>query len=166
MKIFKQSLLVAATTLFFLSPIQAQNDKSCEKGKHCPPRVEDVVSGLSNPQKNKLEGLQKDSRERVKKIKQEQKVLRDSIRNIMMQEGDHSSELFPLFEREGVLQTAMSKEMYTTKVKIDQILNKEQRAEYRAKMKQRRHEQGATRKDLRKSKGKRLDKGVKPNKEK
>lgn len=42
-------------------------------------------------------------------------------------EGDHSRELYPLFDREAQLQTAINREMYATKIRIDEVLTREQR---------------------------------------
>ena len=42
-------------------------------------------------------------------------------------EGDQSRHLNPLFEREAQLQAAVSREMYSAKVRIDDVLTREQR---------------------------------------
>ena len=53
----------------------------------------------------------------------------------MEKEGDQSDKLFPLFDREAAIQAEISKEMYTTRQQIDQVLTDEQLAEFRARCK-------------------------------
>ena len=55
--------------------------------------------------------------------------MRDSIHRYMDMDGDQSQYLYPLFDREARIQTQISREMYATKVHIDQVLTKEQRKE-------------------------------------
>ena len=57
-------------------------------------------------------------------------LMRDSIGKYMDSEGDQSKKLYPLFDREAQLQVQISREMYSTKVRIDKVLTKEQRKEF------------------------------------
>ena len=50
-----------------------------------------------------------------------------SIILFLEREGDQSRTLYPLFDREARLQVAISREMYATKLRIDEVLTKEQR---------------------------------------
>ena len=43
----------------------------------------------------------------------------------MDSDGDHSAVLFPLFEREAALQAAINREMYKGKLRVDEVLTKE-----------------------------------------
>lgn len=133
-------LSIAFSLIVGIAAVQGQESQPCKNDKkgHRPPKVEECVSNLSSVQKKKLESLKNDSRTRMKQITKSQQDLRDSIKTLMEQEGDHSSVLFPMFEREAVLQTEMSKEMYRSKLQIDQILTKEQRTEFHKNMKLRR----------------------------
>ena len=47
---------------------------------------------------------------------------------------DHSNVLFPLYDREGRLQSEISKEYYRTKVAIDKVLTPEQFQQMHQKM--------------------------------
>jgi len=93
--------------------------------------ITELVSDLSAPQKRKIEQISKDSKERVDALRNQQRAVHDSINIFMKREGDQSKVLFPLFEREAQLHVAIDREMYTTKLRIDEVLKPEQRAELR-----------------------------------
>ncbi len=118
--------LFAALTL----PLAAQHhgaDRACGKNKD----ITELVSNLSNIQKRKIESVTKESKERVDKLRKQQRAVLDSIMLFMERDGDQSAVLFPLFDREAALHAAIDREMYTGKLRIDEILTKEQRAEVR-----------------------------------
>jgi Spy/CpxP family protein refolding chaperone len=110
-------------------PLVAQNHHREKMKKHKD--VTEVVSDLSVAQKRKVESITKESVERVSALRTQQKSVRDSIGMYMEREGDQSAALYPLFDREAALQAAVSREMYNTKRSIDEVLTKEQRAEFR-----------------------------------
>lgn len=124
--------LLIATTLFAQKP----------QGKHPThhdgfprtPQIEKMVSDLSVMQKKKLETITTDSKKRVEKIQNELNNIRNQIRTIMQQDGDNSAKLFPLLDREGVLQADLTKEMYNTRLKFDEVLTPEQLKEFRSKL--------------------------------
>lgn len=93
------------------------------------PEITELVSDLSSSQKSKLEVISNESKKRVDELRKEQKEVCDKISQLMDLDGDHSKELIPLFDREANLQAEISREMYATKVRIDQVLTKEQRKE-------------------------------------
>lgn len=128
----KYSFFVAfSLTLIFSNAIAAQE----HEGKHRPMiNVEEVIDDLSALQKSKLDKLQKDSRENIKLMKEQQDQVRDSIRVLMKKPGDNSKKLYPLFDREGNIQAEISKEMYRTRIRIDEILTDEQRVTFKNKM--------------------------------
>ena len=115
------------------------------------PEITELVSNLSSSQKSKLEVITNESKKRIEELRKEQKALCEKISQLMDQEGDHSKEINPLFDREARLQAEISREMYTTKVLIDQILTKEQRKELLDSRKKHKMEQ---RKELRDNKTK------------
>ena len=119
-------------------------ERDCERPKgECRPEITELVSDLSSGQKSKLEAITKESKNRVERLRKEQKQVRDSIERFMDMEGDHSKELFPLFDREARLQAEISREMYATKVRFDEVLTKEQRKELMAsRKKQQRGDKG------------------------
>lgn len=123
----KRYLLIAFTLLLAM-PMAAQTDHT--KRKH--PEVTEVVNDLSAPQKHKIEAVSRESRERTDALRRQQRAVRDSINRYMNLEGDQSQTLYPLFDREAALQAAVSREMYTTKLRIDAILTADQRATLRA----------------------------------
>ena len=110
-------------------PIAAQHDRQHREKKQ--KEITELVSDLSSAQKRKIESISKESKERVTLFRKQQKAVRDSISMFMERDGDQSAVLYPLFEREATLQTAIDREMYAGKVRIDEVLTKEQRAELR-----------------------------------
>lgn len=132
-------LLMCALTL----PAAAQKTEK-HHGNRPHPSVTEVVSDLSSRQKQSLDELTANSRKTMDRLRHEQKAVRDSIHRLMDQEGDQTTALFPLFDREAQLQAEMSREMYATRIKIDKILTPEQRAEMRKACtpKQREHQPG------------------------
>ena len=111
-------------------PMMAQHDNPRhDKGKRTD--ITELVSDLSAPQKRKIEQISKDSKERVDALRNQQRAVHDSINIFMNREGDQSKVLFPLFEREAQLHVAIDREMYTTKLRIDEVLKPEQRSELR-----------------------------------
>ena len=94
-----------------------------------------LVSNLSPIQKKRLETLSSESQERTRKLRQDQKALRDSIHTYIKLPDDHSAILFPMFEREAWFQAEISKEYYRTRLQIDEILTAEQREELQQNLK-------------------------------
>lgn len=102
------------------------------------PDITKIVSNLSDAQKEKLEALMEASRQRVDKLRRQQQAVRDSIALYMDRDGNQSKKLYPLFDREAKLQVEISREMYNTKVRIDEVLTKEQRQQFRQASKEHR----------------------------
>lgn len=129
----KKTLLIAALISVFnfqYSVCWAQHDgRRPEKKRHAD--VTELVSDLSAPQKRKIEAISKESKERVDALRASQRAVRDSISMYMELEGDQSRHLNPLFEREAQLQAAISREMYSAKIRVDEVLTKEQRTALR-----------------------------------
>ena len=119
-------LLLLALSL----PMAAQHDgRQPDKKKHAD--ITELVGDLSAPQKRRLENITKESKARVDDLRRQQGAVRDSIRMYMDREGDQSAHLHPLFDREAQLQVALNREMYATKLRIDEVLTREQRATLR-----------------------------------
>lgn len=102
------------------------------RGKH--PEITELVKDLSSVQKHKIESITKESKTKIEGLRNQQKAVRDSIGIIMDRQGDQSKLLFPLFDREGALHSRISQEMYKTKLKIDEVLTKEQARELKSAM--------------------------------
>lgn len=112
---------------------QTKKIESREGGQKRP-EITELVKDLSPVQKRKIETITKESRSKIEGYRNQQKVVRDSIGSIIKRPGDQSKRLFPLFDREGALQSQISKEMYMTKLKIDEVLTKEQARELKNAM--------------------------------
>jgi Spy/CpxP family protein refolding chaperone len=111
-----------------------------QRPKDQRPDITQLVSNLTDSQKAKLETITAESRQRVDKLHARQQAVRDSIALYMDREGNQSKYLNPLFDREAKIQSEISREMYSTKVRIDEVLTKEQRAEFqKASKEQRKH---------------------------
>ncbi len=95
------------------------------------PNVEKMVSGLTNMQKKRIETVTAASKKEVYKMRNELESVRSKIGTLNRMEGDQSSSLFPLFDRESQLMAEISKEMYRCRMKIDEILTPEQVKEFR-----------------------------------
>ena len=110
-------------------PLFAQHPKDLPEKKNKD--VTELVSDLSATQKRKIESISKESKARVDDLRKQQKSVHDSIALFMDREGDQSHTLYPLFERDAALKVAIDREMYSGKVRIDEVLTKEQRAAMR-----------------------------------
>ena len=134
-----KKILFLASTLLLGFTVSAQKPADHRReGKR--PDITKLVSNLTDNQKGKLETITNDSRQRIEKLRARKKSVRDSIALYMDREGNQSKYLNPLFDREAKIQSEISREMYSTKVRIDEVLTKEQRAEFQtASKEQRKH---------------------------
>lgn len=113
--------------LFSYAPLMAQGDgHDGRKGQKRPPKIEQIVTTLTKEQKKSIEKLTQASQVRLHQLEEAQSQIRDSIRQYLDLYEDNSKKLFPLFEREGKLQTEINKEMYRAKMAINKILTVEQ----------------------------------------
>lgn len=122
--------LVIAILIAFQMPLMAQGEGKHHRQK-VRPEISELVSDLTTTQKRKLDVINQDSRERVSGLRKQQRAVRDSIKYYMEMEGDQSKAIYPLFEREAQLQAAVSREMYSTKLRVDEVLTPTQRQELR-----------------------------------
>lgn len=127
----KQFYIAFLIVTFFVpfSTIQAQHYRHDADKREQRPDITELVSDLSSSQKRKIDAISSESKSRVDKLRKQQKEVRDSIGIIMEREGDQSKIIYTLFDREARLQVQISREMYSAKVQIDQILTAEQRQE-------------------------------------
>lgn len=125
--------ILACTMLFAQSPNEFGHGK--KHHKHEPPKIEEMVSNLSAIQKKRLETITQESKKQVDKMQAELKSINSQIRKLLDAEGDQTSTLFPLFEREAQLKLEINKEMYRTRQQISNVLSKEQLKELRERMK-------------------------------
>lgn len=140
----KRIVLLALVSLFAFQCTLSYAQNPRHGGPHDRqgrrPDITKIVSNLSDAQKEKLETLMEASRQRVDKLRRQQQAVRDSIALYMDRDGNQSKKLCPLFDREAKLQVEISREMYNTKVRIDEVLTKEQRQQFRqASKEQKKH---------------------------
>ena len=122
-----KKLLSTLFAILLCSALLAQSPNGGRHKRHSrpePPKIEEMVSNLSAVQKKKLETITQNCKAKTAQLQKE-----------MDKEGDQSDKLFPLFDREAALQAQMSKEMYSVRIQIDQVLTQEQLAEFRARCK-------------------------------
>ena len=125
----KKAIIICITLLSMLPAIAQQEGKKHHGGDKKPPQISELVSDLSTSQKRRLDAISKESHGRTEAIRKQLNGVRDSIHMYMYMEGDQSKVLFPLFDREANLQRNLSREMYSTKIRIDEVLTPEQRKE-------------------------------------
>ena len=128
-----KKIFIIATVMALALPVAAQHPG----GKHHDKKhkeITELVSDLSATQKRKIDAVSRQSKERVSALRDQQKAVRDSIGMFIDREGDQSRSLYPLFDREAQLQAAISREMYSTKVKVDALLTNEQRSELKKRL--------------------------------
>lgn len=103
-------------------------------GKNDPPKVEQMVSGLTAMQKKRLESITEKSKKEVFRLRTELESVRNQIGSLNSKDGDRSDIIFPLFDREGELMAEISKEMYRCRLQIDEVLTPEQIKEFRSSL--------------------------------
>ncbi len=123
-----KAIIIGIMACLLLTPAMAQRGREGDGNQH---DIATIVGDLSSSQKKKLDAIVEGSKARVGALKAQQKAVRDSIAMYMQREGDQSKVLYPLFEREAQLQCSISREMYATKVRIDEVLTPEQRKKVR-----------------------------------
>ena len=130
-------ILILSLTLLVAVSLAAQKTLDASRINKRPD-ITQLVSNLTDGQKSKLEAITNESRQRVDNLRARQQAVRDSINLLMECDGDQSKRLYPLFDRAANLQAEISREMYATKVRIDQVLTKEQRQEFQKASKEHR----------------------------
>ena len=126
--------IIAVAFVAAVAPCMAQSPAHHPNKGQQPKDITEIVGDLNATQKKRLDAITDASRERVSALRSRQKAVRDSIAMYMKLDGDQSRYLFPLFDREAQLQRDISREMYTTKVHIDEVLTPEQRQQVRQVM--------------------------------
>lgn len=122
----KKIFVLILSALMFVGVCSAQQrpPKNNEQGKM--PKIEEIVKDLSVRQKRQLETISNETKVQMDKYKAELKQVKDSIHYFMDMPSDKSDVLFPLYDREAKIKANMSKLMYRTRLKIDNVLTKEQ----------------------------------------
>lgn len=122
-----------------MTTAMAQRPKGAPDG---PRDITKMVSDLSSSQKKRLDAITDESKSRIDALRTQRRAVRDSIAMYIQRDGDQSEALFPLFEREAQLQSRISREMYMTKVRIDEVLTPEQRRQVRDACSKPEHQRG------------------------
>lgn len=136
--------LLLTTFLWAQQPHPAHQGKAFRKE---PPKIEEVIDDLSAAQKKKLAEAREEHKAVIDKYNAELKQVRDSIHVLMRKDGDQSAVLFPLVDKQNSIEAAVTKEMYKLRVKIDQILTKEQIDVFKKKMAEKRKHHHKDKKD-------------------
>ncbi len=126
-----KSIILAVALVAVAVPCAAQRDSRARHDERKPKEITEMVGDLSQSQKKRLDDITDASKQRVAALRAQKKAVRDSINTYMRLDGDQSAVLFPLFDREAQLQREISREMYTTKVRVDEVLTPEQRKQLR-----------------------------------
>lgn len=132
-------ITIALVALPMLLSAQTENNHHKRDGKEHV-KIEELVTDLTQTQRTRIDIITRRSRKTVELYRSQLHAVRDSIRSYMNKQEDHSAVLFPLYEREGMLQTEISKEYYRTKVAIDDVLSPEQYRQLQEKMQQSRRQ--------------------------
>lgn len=142
----KNIIFVVMLVLLVSSAVaQRPSDKSKHK-EHF--RIENIVSDLSASQKKRLNTIYDEDHKAIEKLRNEQKTVRDSIQTYIEMSGDHTAQLNPLFDRESSLQAAISKQMYATRLRIEDVLTDEQNAQVRKYFKEKKEKDNKNKKTL------------------
>ena len=120
-------ILLVAFLMMLTAGITAQKPHGGNRQKE-QFRIENIVGDLSAAQKRRLNAINEESQKVIEQLRNEHKAVRDSIHAIMEQSGDQTALLSPMFDREGDLQAAISKQMYATRLRIEEVLTDEQNA--------------------------------------
>lgn len=125
--IFATAALIASCT----SPNKPAADidtlqQSKLEHRHRGHPIERIVSDLTDAQKEQLHSIMENSHSRLDSLHSMQNSIRDSINQLNDQYGDHSADIFPLYQREAELQVAINKEYYHNKLRMDSVLTEEQ----------------------------------------
>lgn len=137
----KKTLAIALSILFTIILV-AQPSKPMRgpMAKDELPNIEKMVSNLTPIQKKRIETITANSKKEVFKLKTELESIRSQIGKLNNKEGDQSSLIFPLFDRESQIMAEISKEMYRCRLKIDEVLTPEQIKEFRNSLETQRQE--------------------------
>ncbi|MBQ1408261.1 MAG: periplasmic heavy metal sensor [Bacteroidales bacterium] len=133
-----KKIFLIASILLFSTVVVAQAPRGDARHNGKKEKIESIITDLTPQQKSRIDAITQKSSKNVEKYRSQLEAVRDSIRLLMIGREDKSSKLFPLYDREGRLQSELSKEYYRTKVAIDAVLTPEQYQRLRDNMDQRR----------------------------
>lgn len=120
----KKTVILIA--LFLLVSVSGYSQQKGEHKRSHDFKIENFVDDLSADQKKKIDDISSQYLKRISNMRSDLRAVRDSIRTLSDQYGDHTKQIFPMYEREAKIQTEISKEMYRMKLKLDKVLTREQ----------------------------------------
>lgn len=164
----KHLFTVILLSLAIASPMALRADDHPHKQQKCPPDVASIVTDLTPAQKKKIEQISKDGKDRIHKLEEMHRQVRDSIRTYMDAYEDNSRKLNPLFELEAKIECDINKEKYSIKTAINRVLTPEQHKQLVDHFKKNRKHEGCDKPcDQKMEKGvRKLDKALPVSKEK
>lgn len=120
----KKTVILIA--LFLLVSVSGFSQQKGEHKRSHDFKIENFVDDLSADQKKKIDDISAQYMKRIRSMRSDLHAVRDSIRTLSDQYGDHTKLIFPMYEREAKIQTEISKEMYRMKLKLDKVLTRAQ----------------------------------------
>ena len=120
----KKTVILVA--LFLLVSVSGFSQQKGEHRRSHDFKIENFVDDLSADQKKKIDDISAQYMKRISSMRSDLHAVRDSIRTLSDQYGDHTKLIFPMYEREAKIQTEISKEMYRMKLKLDKVLTRAQ----------------------------------------
>ena len=120
----KKTVILVA--LFLLVSVSGFSQQKGEHRRSHDFKIENFVDDLSADQKKKIDDISAQYLKRISSMRSDLRAVRDSIRTLSDQYGDHTKQIFPMYEREAKIQTEISKEMYRMKLKLDKVLTRAQ----------------------------------------
>lgn len=105
-----------------------------DRHRHGNP-IKKIVKDLSDDQVRRLDSIMGADHDYIDSLRWRQRALSDSISRINDLYGDHSQQIFPLYEQEADLQKALNQAFYRNKMKMDSVLTQEQFNVLNAQMK-------------------------------
>ena len=128
-------LIIAGICCLFLfaGQVNAQKEEynKAMRYRHMPyeKQVEEVLTNLTDSQREALHKLSKENKEYMKKYRKDRDVLDETIKSLLEMKGDVSETLYPLIDMKARLEAEKEKNLYKMKLEIDSILTSEQRTE-------------------------------------
>ena len=117
---------------FFACSLFAQSYEY--ESQYIPPDVSKFVNTLTKQQKDQLNAIADEGKMVIEQYRAELTKLRADIQFFYKSQGDHSADLYPLYDQRAVLYSKIDRAKYNTKMRIDAVLTPEQQTELRSNL--------------------------------
>ena len=98
-------------------------------------KIASFVDDLDDDQREQLHELSVRSKQVIGQLRQQQREIHDSIRQLLRQPTDQSDVLFPLFDKSAQVRAEIDKELYIARFNISKVLTEKQLETLSEKMK-------------------------------